>query len=109
MRAGAAPGLTNLLVARAAAMMHTVDEVHIRLYESTESDDPVSQWSAEVSFDEAVSRPRIVRGGKFRFGKPFGNRRNFAFPRPSEKQRSCWRRKMKSARCPIFFLSRKWT
>ena len=80
--AGAAPGLTNLLVARAAAMMDTVKEVYIRLYESTESDDPVSQWSAEVSFDEAVSRPRIVRGGKFRFGKRFGEPEKFRFPPP---------------------------
>jgi hypothetical protein len=80
--AGAAPGLTNLLVARAAAMMDAVDSVYIRLYESTESEDPVSQWSAEVSFDEAVSRPRIVRDGRFRFGKRFGEREKFRFPPP---------------------------
>jgi hypothetical protein len=80
--AGAAPGLTNLLVARAAAMMDAVDGVYIRLYESTESDDPVSQWSAEVSFDEATSRPRIVRDGRFRFGKRFGEREKFRFLPP---------------------------
>ena len=80
--AGAAPGLTNLLVARAAAMMDTVDGVYIRLYESTESEDPVSQWSAEVSFDEAISHPRIVRDGRFRFGKRFGEREKFRFPPP---------------------------
>ena len=79
---GAAPGLTNLLVARAAAMMDTVKAVYIRLYESIESDDPISQWSAEVSFDEAVSLPRIVRDGKFRFGKRFGEREKFRFPPP---------------------------
>jgi len=79
---GAAPGLTNLLVARAAAMMDAVDAVYIRLYESTESDDPVSQWSAEVSFDEAISLPRIVRDGRFRFGKRFGEREKFRFPQP---------------------------
>jgi hypothetical protein len=80
--AGAAPGLTNLLVARAAGMMDSVDAVYIRLYESTESDDPVSQWSAEVSFDEAVSRPRIVRNGRHQFGKRFGEREKFRFPPP---------------------------
>jgi len=36
----------------------------------------------EVSFDEAVSRPRIVRGGKFRFGKRFGEPEKFRFPPP---------------------------
>jgi len=80
--AGAAPGLTNLLVARAAGMMDAVDAVYIRLYESTESEDPVSQWSAEVSFDEAISRPRIVRDGRFQFGKRFGEREKFRFPPP---------------------------
>ena len=80
--AGAAPGLTNLLVARAANLMDSVDGVHIRLYESTESEDPISQWSAEVSFDEAISLPRIVRGGRFRFGKRFGEREKFRFPPP---------------------------
>jgi Saccharopine dehydrogenase NADP binding domain len=79
---GAAPGLTNLLVARAAVQMDSVDAVYIRLYESTDSDDQVSQWSAEVSFDEAVSVPRIVRGGKFRYGKRFGEREKFRFPAP---------------------------
>lgn len=79
---GAAPGLTNLLVARAAAQMDSVDAVYIRLYESVDSDDPISQWSAEVSFDEAVSVPRILRGGKFRYGKRFGEREKFRFPPP---------------------------
>ena len=79
---GAAPGLTNLLVARAANLMDSVEGVYIRLYESTESEDPVSQWSAEVSFDEAISIPRIVRNGRFRFGKRFGEREKFRFPPP---------------------------
>jgi saccharopine dehydrogenase (NAD+, L-lysine-forming) len=80
--AGAAPGLTNLLAARATALMDSVDAVYIRLYESTESDDPVSQWSAEVSFDEAISLPRIVRDGRLRYGKRFGEREKFRFPPP---------------------------
>jgi saccharopine dehydrogenase (NAD+, L-lysine-forming) len=79
---GAAPGLTNLLVARGAALMDSVGAVYIRLYESIESDDPVSQWSAEVSFDEAISLPRIVRNGRFRYGKRFGEPEKFRFPPP---------------------------
>jgi saccharopine dehydrogenase (NAD+, L-lysine-forming) len=80
--AGAAPGMTNLLVARASSLMDAVDGVFIRLYESTDSEDPISQWSAEVSFDEAISLPRVVRGGRFRFGKRFGEREKFRFPPP---------------------------
>lgn len=80
--AGVAPGLTDLLAARAAEMLDQVEAIHIRLYEGAESDDPVSQWSAEGSFDEAVSYPRVVRAGKFRLGKRFGEREAFRFPAP---------------------------
>ncbi len=80
--AGAAPGLTNLLAARAIETMDSVEAVRVRLYESIESDDPISQWSADVSFDEAVSRPRIVREGRFALGKRFGEPETFRFPQP---------------------------
>lgn len=80
--AGVAPGLTNLLVASATDLLDSIDYVEIRLYESTDSDLPVSQWSAEVSFDEAVSRPRLYRNGRFTYGKRFGEREVFRFPSP---------------------------
>lgn len=79
---GAAPGLTNLLVKRAADLLDEVESVHIRLYESSESDDPISQWSPEVSFDEAVSHPRIYRDGKFELGKRFSEIEKFRFVDP---------------------------
>src|ERR1700720_908462 len=79
---GAAPGLTNLLVKRSAEMLHEVEDVHIRLYESTESDDPISQWSPEVSFDEAISHPQVYRNGKFQLGKRFSEVEKFRFPEP---------------------------
>jgi saccharopine dehydrogenase (NAD+, L-lysine forming) len=79
---GAAPGLTNLLVKRAAELLDQVEAVHIRLYESSESDDPISQWSPEVSFDEAVSHPRIYRDGKFHLGKRFSEIEKFRFVDP---------------------------
>src|SRR6267142_2011030 len=79
---GAAPGLTNLLVKRAVDLLDEVEAVHIRLYESSESDDPISQWSPEVSFDEAVSHPQIYRNGKFQLGKRFSEIEKFRFPEP---------------------------
>src|ERR1700741_2906781 len=82
INAGAAPGLTNLLVKRAADLCDEVVSAQIRLYESSESDDPISQWSPEVSFDEAVSHPRIYRGGKFQFGKRFSEIEKFRFADP---------------------------
>jgi hypothetical protein len=82
INAGVAPGLTNLLVARGAEVLNGLETVHIRLYESTGSDEPVSQWSHDSAFDEAVSRPPVYRHGRFRHGKRFGEREVFRFPRP---------------------------
>jgi len=82
INAGAAPGITNLLVKRATEALDEVESVHIRLYESSESEDPISQWSPEVSFDEAVSNPRIYRDGKFRLGKRFSEVERFRFADP---------------------------
>lgn len=79
---GAAPGLTNLLVKRAADLLDEVHSVQIRLYESSESDDPISQWSPEVSFDEAVSHPRVYRVGKFKLAKRFSEIEKFRFVDP---------------------------
>jgi Saccharopine dehydrogenase NADP binding domain len=82
INAGAAPGLTNLLVKRAAETLDEVESVHIRLYESSESDDPISQWSPEVTFDEAISNPRVYRGGKFSMKKRFAELEKFRFIDP---------------------------
>jgi hypothetical protein len=79
---GAAPGLTNLLVKRAAERLDEVHSVHIYLYESSESADPISQWSPEVAYDEAISNPRIYRNGKFRITKRFSELEKFRFPEP---------------------------
>ncbi len=87
--AGVAPGLTNLLAKRAAEILEAapggrgaMEAVHIRLYEGTESEDPISSWSAEGTFDAAVSRPRVYRSGRFRLAKRFSERERFRFPAP---------------------------
>jgi saccharopine dehydrogenase-like NADP-dependent oxidoreductase len=80
--AGAAPGLTDLLAKRGTELLDQCESIHIRLYESTESKDPISMWSAEVAYDEATSRPRVYRNGKFSLAKRFGERERFRFPPP---------------------------
>ena len=85
--AGVAPGLTNLLVARSADLIGSLEHVHIRLYESVESEDPVSMWSADIAFDEAVSRPRIFRDRRFRLARRFSEPEWFQFPAPIGRTR----------------------
>ena len=82
IQAGAAPGLTNVLAAQAAESLHELDGIKIRLFEGTNSDGPISQWSAEGSFDEATSKPRIYRDRRFVLGRRFGEREVFRFPSP---------------------------
>src|SRR5262249_4770516 len=79
---GAAPGLTNLLVKRAAELLDQMHCVHIRLFESSESDDPNSQTSPEISFDEAISNPRVYRDKKYQMVKRFSELEKFRFPDP---------------------------
>lgn len=80
--AGVAPGLTNLLIKRSAEMLDRVESAHVYLLEESESDDPVSQWSPEESFNEAVARPRVYRNGRFHLAKRFDEREKFRFPPP---------------------------
>lgn len=79
---GAAPGLTNLLAKRGAELLDTVESIQIRLFESTESKDPVSTWSADGAYDEAISSPRIYRQGRFKLAKRFAEREKFRFSPP---------------------------
>jgi len=80
--AGASPGLTNLLARRGCELLDSVESIHIRLYESTESKDPISTWSADVAYDEAISRPRVYRNGRFALARRFDEREKFRFPPP---------------------------
>jgi hypothetical protein len=80
--AGVAPGLTNLLIAAGADLLDAVESVKVRLYETTDTDVPFSQWSAEASFDEAMARPRVYVDGRFRYGRRFGAQELFRFPAP---------------------------
>jgi len=80
--AGAAPGLTNVLAMRATEILDSVESVQIRLFESTESKDPISTWSPDVAYDEAISRPRVYNNGHFELAKRFDGRELFRFPPP---------------------------
>ena len=79
---GVAPGLTDLLAKRSSELLSSSESVRVRLFEETESRDPVSTWSPDVAFDAATSRPRVFRRGRFVFGKKFGEKEKFRFPPP---------------------------
>jgi hypothetical protein len=74
--------LSNLLAAAAAEQLDGVDSVKIRLFEDTDSDQPVSMWSAESAYDEAISRPRVYRDGRYDMARRFDELELFRFPSP---------------------------
>src|ERR1700752_5529729 len=80
--AGVAPGLTNLLAKRGSELLDSSEEIHFRLFESTESKDPLSTWSADGVYDAAISNPRIYRHGKFAMVRRFAEGEKFRFPSP---------------------------
>jgi hypothetical protein len=100
--AGVAPGLTNLLVARSADWLDSIEEVRIRLYENVDSDTPVSTWSAEIAFDEAVSRPTVYRQGHFTLAKRFAEPEWFSFPAPVGRSRVVLAAQDEAATLPRF-------
>lgn len=79
---GAAPGLTNLLAKRGSELLDSTEAIQIRLFESTTSKDPISTWSADGAYDEAISRPRVYRNGRFALARRFDEREKFRFPPP---------------------------
>jgi saccharopine dehydrogenase (NAD+, L-lysine forming) len=79
---GAAPGLTNLLAKRGSELLDKVESIQFRLYESTESKDPISTWSPDVAFEAAISRPRVYRNGRYKMAKRFGEPEKFRFLPP---------------------------
>src|ERR1700687_132619 len=106
INAGVAPGLTNLLVKRGAEMLDRVVSVHFRLYETMESRDPVSQWSPQGFFDEAISRPRVYQGGKFKLERRFGGLEWFRFPKPIGRTRVVLAAQDEVATLPYFVAMR---
>jgi saccharopine dehydrogenase-like NADP-dependent oxidoreductase len=80
--AGAAPGLSNLLASAATEQFDSVDSVKIRLFEDTDSDQPVSTWSADGAYDEAISRPLVYRNGRYNLARRFDELELFSFPSP---------------------------
>ena len=84
--AGAAPGLTNLLVASAADRLGSLGTVKIRLIEDLKSSILISGWSPQAALDEVYSRPVKYENGKYRLISRFSDSEEFYFPKPFGKR-----------------------
>ena len=83
---GAAPGLTNLLVAEAADALGSLGAVKIRMIEDLISSVIISTWSPTAAIDEIYSRPIIYDRKRFKVIPRFSDPEGFEFPRPFGKK-----------------------
>lgn len=79
---GAAPGLTNLLVASATDILGPLENAKIWMAEDIDASVVVSTWSPAAAVDEIYSRPVIYRNGKFIVLPRFSSPEKFKFPKP---------------------------
>lgn len=84
--AGVAPGLTNLLVAKAADDFGALERVCIAMIEDLVSSAAISTWSPAAAVDEVYSRPLVLKNGRFHILKRFSDPRAVTFPAPFGKK-----------------------
>ncbi len=85
--AGAAPGLSNLLVAEGvAAVGGRATRVTVRLVEDADSSTLVSFWSPAAAVDEVASRPVVWHRGHHRLIPRYSDPVPFTFPKPIGRQ-----------------------
>ncbi len=79
---GTAPGLTNVLAARAVDQLDKVDDILIRLYNSLEAKEPISTWSPRTMIEDCMLKPVIFENGTFKEVPPFSGEEVYNFPEP---------------------------
>jgi saccharopine dehydrogenase (NAD+, L-lysine-forming) len=78
--AGKAPGLTNVLAAKAADRLDEVKNIFVRLYGSIESAEPVMTWSPRTLLEDCALKPVVLRDGELVEVDPFSGEEPYVFP-----------------------------
>lgn len=87
---GEDPGITNLLAAKAADEMDTVDEIRMRDWGSVNSKEMVSSWSPAAAWADFAEEPIIYDHGVFKRVPPFSGEEVYKFPPPIGPQTVTW-------------------
>lgn len=88
INAGAAPGVTNIMVKDMTGRFEKLNAVHIRLLEHQIAERFEFSWSVPTTLDDIASPPLVVKKGQPQFTKPLGDEEWFEYPAPFGKQRS---------------------
>ena len=87
---GEDPGITNLLAAKAADEMDSVDEIRMRDWGSVNSKEMVSSWSPAAAWADFAEEPIIYDHGVFKRVPPFSGEEVYKFPPPIGPQTVTW-------------------
>lgn len=87
---GKAPGLTNVLAAKAADELDRIENVFIRIYGSIESSEPIMTWSPRTLIEDCALKPVVLRGGKMIEVEPFSGEELYTFPVQSIGTKRVW-------------------
>ncbi len=79
---GISPGVTNLMVAEAAAHFDSIQSIKIRTIEDQESSQFISSWSREQMLDTVSSKPLALKNGKYVWQNPLSESEEYEFPAP---------------------------
>lgn len=69
--AGAAPGISNLLIAELAQKFDSIENIKLRLAEQTISSDIVSAWSPDSAVEELSEKIPVLKNSRFILKPPF--------------------------------------
>jgi saccharopine dehydrogenase (NAD+, L-lysine-forming) len=87
---GEDPGITNLLAAKAADEMDSVDEIRLRDWGSVNSKEMVSSWSPAAAWADFAEEPILYDHGVFKRVPPFSGEEVYKFPPPIGPQTVTW-------------------
>lgn len=83
--AGAAPGISNLLIRELAGKFDAVNGIKLRLAEHIVSQDIISSWSPELAVEELSQNVPVFVNGRYSLKKPFSGEELYDYPPPFGK------------------------
>ena len=83
---GNAPGITNIVAAKACDKLDSVEGIEIRLVSTLISSEVLATWSPATMIQDMKSEPVVYENGQFEKVPPFSGEEVYAFPEPIGSQ-----------------------
>jgi len=87
IESGVSPGMTNLFVRECADEFDELEDIKIRLFDYSGTNELNFAWSKEALLDEISSKPLSYKNGKFKIMEPFSDPEEYEFPEPYGKKK----------------------